>query len=84
MTLLQSTRFSVPDMSGGSCKARILRALDVLDGVQGVEVLLDRREVIVHHDILEITREELGAALERAHYPGAILSEAGPQTERVG
>jgi len=61
-----------------------LQALNALDGVQSVEVRLDRREVIVSHDILEITREELSEALERAHYPGTFVDEVTPQVARVG
>lgn len=70
MTLIQSTRFFVPKMTCASCKRRIHQALHDLDGVEQLEILIEQREVVVKHDVLAISRDDLSDALEAAHYPG--------------
>jgi copper chaperone CopZ len=75
MTLIQSTRFSVPTMTCPSCKRRITAALAALEGVVAVSVLFEQREVVVRHDVLTISREDLAQALMQAHYPGSLIPD---------
>jgi len=74
MTTIQSSRFLVPSMSCGSCKRHILQALSPLGGVREIEVLLDRRELIVIHDAAATSPEDLQQTLKAAHYPAELLS----------
>lgn len=41
------TRLSVPDMSGGHCRAGVAAAIDGVDAAATVEVNLDTRIVVV-------------------------------------
>ena len=60
---MKETQFSVPDMSCGHCVASVQRALEILEGVEGVEVSLETKLVTVR-SIMELDEYDLMAAVK--------------------
>ena len=59
---MKETQFSVPDMSCGHCVASVKGALEIVEGVEGVEVSLETKLVTVR-SIMELEEYDLMAAV---------------------
>ena len=60
---MKETQFSVPDMSCGHCVASVKGALEVVEGVEAVEVRLETKMVTVR-SIVELDSYDLMAAVK--------------------
>jgi copper ion binding protein len=65
---VQTISIPVEGMSCVSCAARVKRALKGIDGVQHVEVSLERREAVVRFSTEKVTSERLGSAINALGY----------------
>ena len=65
---MQTISIPVEGMSCVSCAARVKRALKGIDGVQHVEVSLERREAVVRFSTEKVTSERLGSAINALGY----------------
>lgn len=64
----QTIRIPVEGMSCVSCAARIKRTLKGIEGVQQVEVSLERREAVVQFSPEKVTPERLTSAIDALGY----------------
>lgn len=64
----QTTSIPVEGMSCVSCAARVKRTLKGIEGVQHVEVNLERREAIVRFSSEKVTPERLESAINELGY----------------
>lgn len=65
---VKTVSIPVEGMSCVSCAARVKRTLKGIDGVQQVEVSLERREVTVQFSSEKVTPERLEAAISELGY----------------
>jgi copper chaperone len=72
---MNETLLDVEGMSCASCVRHIQRALDVLEGVQQVEVRLREGQVRVQHG-LHVVSDKLIEVLAAAGYPSQLHPEA--------
>ena len=65
---LKTVSIPVEGMSCVSCAARVRRTLKSIDGVQHVEVSLERREAVVRFAADKVTSERLESAINSLGY----------------
>lgn len=65
---LKTVSIPVEGMSCVSCAARVRRTLKSIDGVQQVEVSLERREAVVRFAADKVTSERLESAINSLGY----------------
>ena len=58
-----------PDISCDGCANSIKRALGKLEGVQGVEVTVAEKRVLVRYDANSVSAEQVQNRLEQAGFP---------------
>ena len=63
--------YSVPDVSCGHCKMAIERAVGAVNGVNRVEVDVERKSVDIDFDETVATEEAILATMEEEGYPAA-------------
>lgn len=63
------TTFKVPDMVCGGCANSIRNALGKKEGIEQVEIDVDKKTVSVDHDEEILASEKIGAALEEIGFP---------------
>lgn len=63
------SRLSIPDMSCGHCEANIKKALQGLEGVDGVSVDLPGRKVDVSYDESRLSLDRIREILAEEDYP---------------
>ncbi len=61
--------YSVPDVSCGHCKMAIERAVGAMNGVNRVEVDVERKSVDIDFDETVATEEAILATMEEEGYP---------------
>jgi len=66
-TSMTEHRFQVPDMSCAHCERAIKEALLGVDGVYEVDVNLDTKTVVVHHDAV-VNTGAMREAIQEAGY----------------
>jgi copper chaperone len=72
----KETRLKVQGMTCGSCVRHVTQALSALDGVDSVQVSLQKGEVCVLHDPEAADESQFIKALSEEGYEAAKLSEA--------
>ena len=65
----RETTLTVDKMTCGACARHVRSALNALDGIESIDVDVQRAKVRVTHDADVAAPEELVAALENAGYP---------------
>lgn len=73
---MTTVRLDVDGMQCGGCASRVEAALSDVDGVDRVEVSLERGEATVEG--VEPTSSELVAAVEATGYEARVRSEGAP------
>lgn len=63
--------YSVPDVSCGHCKMAIERAVGAMDGVDRVEVDVERKSVSIDFDETVTNEEAILATMKEEGYPAA-------------
>ncbi len=66
------TKFSVPDMTCGHCKATIEKAIKGADANAGIEVDLDQHVLAIHSSTLGV--DPIISVLKEAGYEASVLS----------
>jgi len=64
--------FSAPDISCGHCEMRISRAVRALSGVEGVQVDIPAKKVLVDYDPGVISPQAISEAIRSAGYPNQL------------
>ncbi len=68
-TNINTTELTAPDIVCGGCANAIKNALGNVEGVQSVEVDVERKTVRVEHEIEKAPRESVVAVIEKAGFP---------------
>lgn len=71
MTKTKTKTYNVPDVSCGHCKMAIERAVGAMNGVNRVEVDVERKSVNVDFDETVTTEEAILATMKEEGYPAA-------------
>lgn len=72
--LTKTVTLSVPGMTCPSCPITLKKALSRVDGVNRVDVLFEKREIVVTFDGAKTNAEALRKACENAGYPATVKS----------
>ncbi len=72
---MQTTTLTVAGMSCGACVRHVMRALDGMTGVLGVDVSLRQQQVTVEHLADWIDSTSLTAALRDAGYQARVTGQ---------
>ncbi len=67
---METTRFSVPNISCGHCVKAIQKELNDLEGVSSVEGDPGKKEIAVSFDA-PVTEEKIKSVLKEINYPAA-------------
>ena len=68
----QTTTLSVPGMTCAACPITIKKALNKVEGVENIEVNLEKKEALVTFDDAKTTVEALVEATKNAGYPSTV------------
>lgn len=68
----QTVTLAVPGMTCAACPITVKKALTRVDGVQKVEVSLEKREAVVTFDDAKTSTSKLIQATENAGYPSSV------------
>lgn len=68
----QTVTLSVPGMRCASCPITIKKAMNKVDGVETIEVNLEKKEALVTFDDAKTTVEALLEATTNAGYPSTV------------
>ena len=68
----QTVTLSVTGMTCAACPITIKKALNKVDGVENIEVSLEKKEALVTFDDAKTTVEALLEATTNAGYPSAV------------
>ena len=63
---------SVPDMKCATCPITVKKALNKVEGVENIEVNLEKKEAVVTFDDARTTVEALLEATKNAGYPSSV------------
>ena len=68
----QTVTLSVPDMKCAACPITVKKALKKVEGVENIEVNLEKKEALVTFDDAKTTVEALLEATKNAGYPSTV------------
>jgi len=68
----QTVTLSVPDMNCAACPITVKKALSKVEGVNDINVNLEKREAVVAFDDKKTSINKLTEATEMAGYPSSI------------
>ena len=68
----QTVILSVPGMTCASCPITVKKALNKVEGVENIEVKLEKKEAMVTFDEAKTTVEALLEATKNAGYPSSV------------
>ena len=68
----QMVTLSVPGMTCASCPITVKKALNKVEGVENIEVKLEKKEAMVTFDEAKTTVEALLEATKNAGYPSSV------------
>ena len=68
----QTVTLSVPGMTCATCPITLKKALNKVEGVEKIEVNLEKKEALVTFDDAETTVEALLEATKNAGYPSTV------------
>ncbi|HMS83780.1 MAG TPA: mercury resistance system periplasmic binding protein MerP [Nitrospira sp.] len=68
----KTVTLSVPGMTCASCPITLKKALNKVEGVENIEVNLEKKEALVTYDDAKTTVEALVEATTNAGYPSAV------------
>ena len=68
----QTVTLSVTGMTCAACPVTIKKALNKVEGVQNIEINLEKKEAVVTFDDAKTTVEALVEATTNAGYPSAV------------
>lgn len=68
----QTTTLSVPGMTCATCPITLKKALNKVEGVEKIEVNLEKKEALVTFDDAKTTVEALLEATKNAGYPSTV------------
>lgn len=68
----QTVTLSVPGMTCAACPITIKKALNKVEGVENIEVNLEKKEAVVTFDDAKTTVEALVEATTNAGYPSTV------------
>lgn len=68
----QTVTLSVPGMTCASCPITLKKALNKLEGVENIEVNLEKKEALITFDDAKTTVEALLEATKNAGYPSTV------------
>ena len=69
---MQTVTLSVPGMTCASCPITVKKALNKVEGVEHIEVNLEKKEAVVTFDDAKTQVEALLEAIKNAGYPSSI------------
>ena len=68
----QTVTLSVPGMTCASCPITVKKALNKVEGVENIEVNLEKKEAVVTFDDAKTTVETLLEATKNAGFPSSV------------
>ena len=68
----QTVTLSVPGMTCASCPITVKKALNKVEGVESIEVNLEKKETVVTFDDAKTQVEALLEAIKNAGYPSSV------------
>ena len=68
----KTVTLSVPGMTCASCPITLKKALNKLEGVENIEVNLEKKEALITFDDAKTTVEALLEATKNAGYPSTV------------
>lgn len=68
------TVFSAPDIQCGGCANAIRKCLDAVEGIRSVQVDIDRKTVMVDHDVELASVASVLTRLDHAGFPATVQS----------
>ena len=68
----QTVTLSVPGMTCASCPITVKKALNKVEGVESIEVNLEKKETVVTFDDAKTQVEALLEAIKNAGYPSIV------------
>ena len=68
----QTVTLSVPGMTCASCPVTVKKALNKVEGVESIEVNLEKKETVVTFDDAKTQVEALLEAIKNAGYPSIV------------
>ena len=68
----QTTTLSVPGMTCATCPITLKKALNKVEGVENIEVNLEKKEAVVTFDDAKTTVETLLEATKNAGFPSSV------------
>ena len=68
----QTVTLSVPGMTCAACPITIKKALNKVEGVENIEVNLEKKEALITFDDAKTTVEALLEATKNAGYPSTV------------
>lgn len=69
----KTTTLSVPGMTCASCPITVKKALDKVEGVEKIEVSLEKKEAVVTFDDAKTNVKALMEATKNAGYPSSAV-----------
>ena len=72
----QTVTLSVPGMTCAACPITVKKALSKVAGVQNIDVIFQKREVVVTYDDAKTNVPALAEATKSAGYPSTPLKDA--------